>query len=58
MPVSLEDVCSQLKGRGVNIDADMLRRTYVDEDQLAKVERNLWQMLRRIEEEERSGSRD
>jgi hypothetical protein len=49
--VSLEDVCSQLQRRGVNIDAGVLRRTYPDENQLAKVERSLWQMLRRIEEE-------
>jgi hypothetical protein len=54
--VSLEDVCSQLQKRGVNIDADTLRRTYPDENQLAGVERNLWQMLRRIEQEERGGA--
>jgi hypothetical protein len=53
--VSLEDICSQLKRYSVNIDADTLRRTYPDEDHLAKVERNLWQMLRRIEEENRAG---
>jgi len=53
--VSLEDVCQQLKRYGVEIDADALRRTYPDEDQLARAERNLWQMLRRIEEERRTG---
>jgi hypothetical protein len=53
--VSLEDVCAELKKYGVKIDADTLRRTYTEEDQLAKAERNLWQMLRRIEEENRSG---
>jgi hypothetical protein len=49
--VSLEEVCSQLKRYGVEIDADALRRTYPNEDQLARVERNLWEMLRRIEHE-------
>ena len=49
--MSLEEVCSQLKERGVNIDAETLRKTYPDESQLARVEMNLWQMLRRIEEE-------
>jgi hypothetical protein len=49
--VSLEEVCSQLKRYGVEIDADTLRRTYPNEDQLARVERNLWEMLRRIEQE-------
>ncbi|HEU4606037.1 MAG TPA: hypothetical protein VFS46_07355 [Nitrososphaera sp.] len=52
--MSLEDVCAELKKYGVKIDADTLRRTYTEEDQLAKAERNLWQMLRRIEEENRS----
>ena len=49
--MSLEDVCSQLKKRGVNIDAETLRKTYADENQLARVEMSLWQMLRRIEQE-------
>ncbi|MGI0049490.1 MAG: hypothetical protein ACREAW_08110 [Nitrososphaera sp.] len=49
--MSLEEVCSQLKRYGVKIDADTLRRTYPNEDQLARVERNLWEMLRRIEQE-------
>jgi hypothetical protein len=49
--VSLEEVCSQLKRYGVEINADTLRRTYPNEDQLARVERNLWEMLRRIEQE-------
>ena len=53
--VSLEDVCAELKKYGVEINADMLRNTYPEEEQLARVERNLWQMLRRIEEENRSG---
>ncbi|AFU57663.1 hypothetical protein Ngar_c07200 [Candidatus Nitrososphaera gargensis Ga9.2] len=53
--MSLKDVCQQLKRYGVEIDADALRKTYPDEDQLARVERNLWQMLRRIEEERRTG---
>ena len=52
--MSLEDVCAELKKYGVKIDADALRKTYPDEDRLAKAERNLWQMLRRIEEENRS----
>jgi hypothetical protein len=51
--VSLEDVCAELKKYGVEIDAATLRRTYLEDEQLAKVERNLWLMLRRIEEEGR-----
>jgi hypothetical protein len=50
LSVSLEDICSQLKKHGLNIEADVLRRIYRDENELARVERNLWQMLRRIEE--------
>ena len=49
--MSLEEVCFQLKRYGVEIDADTLRRTHPNEDQLARVERNLWKMLRRIEQE-------
>lgn len=52
--MSLEDVCAELKKYGGEIDADTLRRTYPEETRLAKVERNLWQMLIRIEEENRS----
>lgn len=55
--VSLEDVCSELKKYGVNFDAEKLRETYASEEKLAEVERNLWKMLRSIEEERnRSGS--
>jgi hypothetical protein len=49
--VSLEDVCSELKKYGVNFDAQNLRETYTSDEKLAELERNLWKMLRSIEEE-------
>jgi hypothetical protein len=48
---SLEDVCTQLKRFGLNYDSEELRKAYPREEQLAQVERNLWKMLRNIEEE-------
>lgn len=56
--ISLEDVCSQLKEYGVEINADTLRKTYSDETELARVERNLWRMLRNILEERNRANRD
>jgi hypothetical protein len=41
----------QLKRFGLNYDSEELRKTYPREEQLAQVERNLWKMLRNIEEE-------
>jgi hypothetical protein len=35
----------------VNFDAQKLRETYASEEKVAEVERNLWKMLRSIEEE-------
>jgi hypothetical protein len=49
--VSLEDVCYELKKYGLDFDARKLRETYASEEKLAEVERNLWKMLRSIEEE-------
>ena len=50
-PVSLEEVCAELRKYGVSIDAQEVRKAYPTEEQLARAERNLWQMLRNIEEE-------
>lgn len=41
----------QLKRFGLNYDVEELRKAYPREEQLAQVERNLWKMLRNIEEE-------
>lgn len=47
----MEDVCAELMKYGVNIDAEEIRNTYPTEEQLARAERNLWKMLRNVEEE-------
>ena len=49
--MSLEEVCAELAKCGVSIDAKEVRKAYPTEDQLARAERRLWQMLRNIEEE-------
>jgi len=48
---SLEEVCEQLRRFGIDIDPEAIRRTNGSEEQLERVERNLWEMLKKAEAE-------